>query len=229
MRLLAVIPARGGSKGIPRKNIRMVAGRPLIAYTIDAACKAHAIDRVVVSTEDDEIAEVSRKLGADVRRRPAVLAQDDTPTRDVLFQLAVELKAENYAPDAVVTLQPTSPLRTARHIDEAATLFAADPRADSLVSIIEVPHIFRPQSIMRPTEEGYLRPYLEGPVVTRRQDKEAVFARNGAAIYITRTERLAEYVFGGRLIGYVMDRESSLDIDTPEDLALAEALLKARR
>ena len=228
MRLLAIIPARGGSKGVPRKNIRIVAGRPLIAYSIDAARQSRMLDRVIVSTEDPEIAEISRKLGAEVRLRPVALAQDDTPTRDVLHHLAAELESESYVPDAVVTLQPTSPLRTARHIDESAMLFAADPSADSLVSVVEVPHIFRPQSLMRPTWEGYLAPYLDEQVVTRRQDKAPVFARNGAAIYITRRNRLAEYVFGGRLIAYVMDAKSSLDIDTTDDLAIAETLLKAR-
>lgn len=228
MRLLAIIPARGGSKGVPRKNVRAVAGRPLIAYSIAAARQSRMLDRIVVSTEDAEIAAISRELGADVRLRPAALAQDDTPTRDVLHHVAAELESENYYSDAVVTLQPTSPLRTARHIDEAVALFTADQKADSLVSVVEVPHVFRPQSLMRPTEEGYLVPYLDGPVVTRRQDKAPVFARNGAAIYITRRSRLAEYVFGGRLIAYVMDAESSLDIDTVDDFVVAEALLKAR-
>jgi CMP-N,N'-diacetyllegionaminic acid synthase len=228
MRLLAVIPARGGSKGIPQKNIHMLCGRPLIAYSIDAAQAARSVDRILVSTDDAEIASLSRSLGVDVRMRPASLAGDDTPTRDVLHHVVAELAAEGYAPDAVLTLQPTSPLRTARHIDEAAALFAADPSADSLVSCIAVPHIFHPQSVMRRSADGYLEPYFPVPQPTRRQDKETAFARNGAAIYITRTPRLADYVFGGRLIPYLMDPASSIDIDTLEDLAVAEHLLKAR-
>ncbi len=229
LRLLAVIPARGGSKGIPRKNIYPLCGRPLIAYSIDAALQSHAVDRTVVSTDDNEIADVSRRLGAEVRMRPAALAQDDTPTRAVLAHVVAELAAESYVPDAVLTLQPTSPLRTAGDIDGAAALFEADPSADSLVSCIEVPHIFHPESVMRLTPQGYLEPYLRAPQPTRRQDKPPVFARNGAAIYITRTPRLAEYVFGGRLVPYPMDAESSVDIDTLEDLRTAERLLKARR
>jgi CMP-N-acetylneuraminic acid synthetase len=228
LQLLAVIPARGGSKGIPRKNIRMLCGRPLIAYSIDAARQARSIDRLVVSTDDAEIAEVARSLGAEVRLRPAALAQDDTPTRDVLHHVAGELAGEGYRPDAVLTLQPTSPLRQACHIDEAAALFAADAGADSLVSCIEVPHIFHPQSVMRRNRDGYLEPYLPAPQPTRRQDKEMVFARNGAAIYITRTARLADYVFGGRLIPYIMDADSSIDIDTLADFDAAERLLRAR-
>ena len=228
MRFLAIIPARGGSKGIPRKNLRPLAGKPLIAYAIAAAKGARAIDRVVVSTEDTEIADVARQLGAEVRRRPASLAQDNTPTHDVLFQVATELKAEGYVPDAVVTLQPTSPLRTSRHIDEAAALFTANPKADSLVSVIEVPHVFHPLSVMRRNADGYLEPFLPQQQPHRRQDKSPVFARNGAAIYITRTQRLADYVFGGRLIAYPMDTASSIDIDTLEDLQVAEHLLQSR-
>jgi CMP-N,N'-diacetyllegionaminic acid synthase len=229
MRLLAIIPARGGSKGIPRKNIYPLCGRPLIAYSIDAARKSRVVDRTIVSTDDADIADISRKLGAEVRMRPAFLSQDDTPTRAVLEHVVGELVAESSVPDAVLTLQPTSPLRTVRHIDEAAALFASDPLADSLVSCIEVPHIFHPLSVMRRTAEGYLEPFLPAPQPHRRQDKQTVLARNGAAIYITRTACLAQYVFGGRLVPYVMDADSSIDIDTLEDLGVAERLLKARK
>lgn len=228
MRFIGIIPARGGSKGIPRKNIHPLCGRPLIAYSIDAARQSHAIERLIVSTDDVEIADISRDLGAEIRMRPAALAKDETPTRAVLAHVVAELAAESYVPDAVLTLQPTSPLRTARHIDEAAALFAADPRADSLVSCIEVPHVFHPLSIMRRNQEGYLEPYLPAPQPHRRQDKQPVFARNGAAIYVTRTMRIEEYVFGGCLVPYPMDAESSVDVDTFDDLAVAEQLLRSR-
>ena len=228
LRLLAVIPARGGSKGIPRKNIKLLRGQPLIAYSIDAAKQARSVDRIIVSTDDEEIAAISRELGVEICMRPTAMAQDDTPTRDALLHVVSELAAESYVPGAVLTLQPTSPLRTATHIDEATELFAADPQADSLVSCVEVPHIFHPLSVMRKNESGYLEPFSSRPQPYRRQDKEVVFARNGAAIYITRTARLAEYVFGGRLIAYVMDMNSSVDIDTMEDFAVAERVLRAR-
>lgn len=229
MRLLAVIPARGGSKGVPRKNLRLLAGRPLIAHSIAAALEAASVDRVVVSTEDAEIADTARAHGAEVVDRPAELARDESPTLAALQHAVATLAAaDGYRPDAVLTLQPTSPLRTARHIDEAAALFAADPAADSLVSCVPVPHIFHPRSVMRRDAAGYLVPYLDDPQPTRRQDKEPVFARNGAAVYITRTERLADFVFGGRLIAYMMDEDSSLDIDSEADLAAAEERLTAR-
>jgi CMP-N-acetylneuraminic acid synthetase len=228
MKLLAIIPARGGSKGIPRKNVYPLCGRPLIAYSIDAAQQSPAVDRVIVSTDHPEIAEISRGLGVEVRMRPAALAADDTPTRAVLEYVVAELAAENYCSDAVLTLQPTSPLRTATHVDEAVALFAADVIADSLVSCVEVPHVFHPESVMRRNADGYLEPYFRAPQPHRRQDKPPAFARNGAAIYITRTARIVEYVFGGRLICYLMDAESSIDIDTLDDLHLAERMLKAR-
>lgn len=228
MRLLAIVPARGGSKGVPRKNLRLVAGRPLIGWTIAAAAESSAVDRLVVSTEDAEIAEVARGLGAEVIDRPPELARDDTPTLPVLRHAVAALEAHGYRSDAVLTLQPTSPLRTARHIDEAAALFAADPDADSLVSCVVVPHVFHPRSVMRRTAEGYLEPFLTDPQPTRRQDKEPVFARNGAAIYITRTPCLDRFVFGGRLIPYMMDETASLDIDREADLAEAERRLSER-
>jgi CMP-N-acetylneuraminic acid synthetase len=229
MKILAIIPARGGSKGIPRKNLYPLAGKPLIAYSIAAAQASRMIDRVLVSTDADEIAAVSRGLGAEVRMRPAGLAADDTPTRDVLQHVVMELAQEGYRPDAILTLQPTSPLRVARHIDEAARLFASDPDADSLVSCVAVPHIFHPRSVMQLTADGYLTPYGTEPQPTRRQDKVTVLARNGAAIYITRVNRLAEFVFGGRLLPFMMDAASSLDIDTLDDLAAAERLLQAQK
>lgn len=226
MRFLAIIPARGGSKGILRKNLRDVAGKPLIAWTIAAARAAKGLDRVVVSTEDGEIAAVARAHEAEVVERPADLARDETPTLPVLRHAVETLKAhEGYLPDAVVTLQPTSPLRTAADIDAAIALFVADPQADSLVSCIAVPHIFHPDSVMKRDTSGYLVPFLDRPQPTRRQDKVPVLARNGAAIYITRANCLDRFVFGGRLLAYMMEESRSLDIDSEADLALAEAAL----
>ena len=228
MRLLAVIPARGGSKGVPMKNTRPLAGKPLIAYTIEAARAARSIERFVVSTEDEKIARVSRKLGAEVIMRPPGLAGDTTPTLPVLQHAVDALEKQNHSYDAVVTLQPTSPLRLAGHIDEAAAIFAADSTADSLVSCLEVPHIFHPRSVMRLNSDGYLEPYLDSRQPLRRQDKETVFARNGAAIYITRIHRLSDYIFGGRLIAYPMASEVSMDIDDMADFAAAETILGKR-
>jgi CMP-N,N'-diacetyllegionaminic acid synthase len=227
MRILGVIPARGGSKGIPKKNIAELAGRPLISYTLSAAFGARSLDRVVVSTDDTNIALISRTQGAEVLMRPEALADDVSTTQSVLLHVVERLGAFGYRPDAVMTLQPTSPLRSSRHIDEASEMFIADPLADSLVSCIYVPHNHHPYSVMRKSKEGYLEAFLNAPQPTRRQDKETVFARNGAAIYITRTENLKDYIFGGRLVPYIMSSEESIDIDTQADLIKAEQFLRA--
>ena len=228
MRFLGIIPARGGSKGVPGKNIRPLAGKPLIAWTIEAAQGSGSLDPLLVSTDDPAIAAVARDLGVEVRMRPAALAEDDTPTRPVLEHVAKELEAEGSVFDAIVTLQPTSPLRLPVHIREACSQFAADPQADSLVSCIAVPHIFNPLSVMKRNADGYLENFMEGTVITRRQEKPEVFARNGAAIYVTRRDRIGDYVFGGKLLCYLMDEKYSLDIDAAADFIAAERIMAAR-
>ena len=121
--ILGIIPARGGSKGIPRKNIKPLHGKPLIYYTIKEALKSKFLNRVVVSTEDNDIAEIAKKFGAKVIKRPKELARDETPIRDVVIHVLNKFKEKKYIPDAVVLLQPSSPLRKAHHIDEAISLF----------------------------------------------------------------------------------------------------------
>ncbi len=228
MRFLGIIPARGGSKGVPGKNIRPLAGKPLMVWTIEAAQTSGAIDRLIVSTDDENIAAVAQDCGVEVRIRPAALAADDTPTRPVLEHVARELEGEGDVFDAVVTLQPTSPLRLPRHITDACAQFAADPHADSLVSCIVVPHIFNPVSVMKRNARGYLENVMGGDTITRRQEKTRVFARNGAVVYVTRRNRLSEYVFGGNLLCYLMDEAHSLDIDTLDDFAAAERAMATR-
>lgn len=227
MKALAIVPARGGSKGIPRKNLHELAGKPLIVWTIAAAREARRLDRIVVSTDDLEIADVSRTAGAEVPfLRPKNLAQDETQMREVLLHCVAELaKVEGYRPDVIVTLQPTSPLRTGAQIDEALKIFESHPDADSLVSCVRVPHHFHPTSVMKLDDLGYLQPYLESATLTRRQDKTLIFARNGPEICITHIEKLDEYVFGGRLVPFVVDEREIVDIDEIGDLARAETIL----
>ena len=225
MSFCAIIPARGGSKGIPRKNIYPLLGKPLLAYTIEAALNSKHLDRVFVSSEDSEILSIASEIGAECILRPSSLSSDYSTTHDVLKHAQEYLLDQNYVPSAYVTLQPTSPLRSTSHIDDSIDLFISDDCADSLVSCIEVPHIFNPVSVMRYDDSGYLIPYLNQPTLTRRQDKPFVLARNGAAIYITRSTNISKYVFGGRLLPYMMDAYSSLDIDTIDDLLYAEKCL----
>ena len=203
-----------------------MAGKPLIAWTIEAAVRARSLDRVVVTTEDREIADISRTCGAELPfLRPPELAQDDTPMLDVVGHALRELDRSGYHADVVMLLQPTSPLRTSEHIEEACRIFESRPEADSLVSCIPVPHIFHPTSVMRTNDKGFLVPYVEGRVPTRRQDKEPVFARNGPAICMTRVDRVADYLFGGNLVAYPMGEDVSIDIDDEADFGRAEQWL----
>jgi CMP-N,N'-diacetyllegionaminic acid synthase len=225
MEILGVIPARGGSKGVPGKNLRLLAGRPLLAYTADAALGSRRLSRTVLSTDDPEIAAAGRALGLVVPfLRPAALAADDTPMLPVLVHTVEALRREGFAADAVVLLQPTSPLRTAADVDAALDLLEATG-ADSVVSVVEVPHQFSPVSVMS-IENGRLRPFLSGPAATRRQDKPRVFARNGPAVLAVRAASLARgSLYGDDCRPLLMDPESSVDIDGPADFAYAEYLL----
>jgi CMP-N-acetylneuraminic acid synthetase len=220
VRILSLIPARGGSTGIPGKNLAPLCGRPLLAWTVGAACAARSLDRVVVSTDSEEIAAVARELGADVLERPGELASDETPMRDVLLHAVGELGR----PEVVVLLQPTSPLRRAQHVDEAVALLA-ETGADCVVSVVEVPHRYRPGSLMA-LEGDRLVPL--GPVPATRQEKPVVYARNGPAVLALRAERIGSDLYGGDCRAYVMEPRDSIDVDGPFDLELAELLLRAR-
>ena len=229
MKTLAVIPARGGSKGIARKNLALLAGRPLLAYTADAARASRRLTRAVVSTDDPQIATAARDLGLDVPfLRPAALAADTTPMLPVLQHAVETLRADGFAADIVVLLQPTSPLRRAEHIDAAIDLLV-DTHADSVVSVVEVPHQFNPVSVMR-LDGDRLQPFLDGPAVLRRQDKPRVFARNGPAVLAVRTQVLERgSLYGDDVRPLFMTPEDSIDLDTPSDLELLECLLTHRR
>lgn len=225
MNVLGVVPARGGSKAIPGKNLAPIGGRPLLAYTADAARASRRLTRTVVSTDDAAIADTARTLGLEVPfLRPAALAADDTPMLPVLQHAARELARDGFAADAVVLLQPTSPLRRAEHIDRAVDLLQSTG-ADSVVSVVEVPHPFTPVSVLR-LEGERLQPYLDGETATRRQDKPRLFARNGPAVLAVRTRVLEQgSLYGTDSRPLLMAAADSIDVDGPEDLAQAELLL----
>ena len=227
MNVLGVIPARGGSKGIPNKNLALLCGRPLLAYTADAAKASTTLTRTIVSTDDERIAAGAKSLGLEVVMRPAALAADDTPMLPVLQHAIEAMRASGFNTDIVVLLQPTSPLRRAEHID-AAVVWLQRTRGDSIVSVVEVPHQFNPASVMR-VDDGWLKPFLDGPTATRRQDKPRVYARNGPAVLAVH----ARVIEGGSLYGnetwpLVMTPEESLDVDTAWDLKLIEHSLQTR-
>lgn len=217
MATLGLIPARGGSKGIPRKNVLPIAGKPLIAWTIEAALAAQRIDRVVVTTDDAEIAEIAARNGADVPfLRPAELARDETPGIDPVLHAIGALPGY----DKIVLLQPTSPLRGAADIDAAIGMAADDLM---VVSVTEAPHTDWIFSM----DAGGLLDVGAAKPVARRQDMAKRYALNGA-IYVARCDGLRESrsFLGPNTAGYVMSAEQSIDIDGPLDWKLAELLLR---
>ena len=231
MEVLGVIPARGGSRRLPRKNLLPLAGRPILAYTCAAAAASRRLTRVVASTDDAEIAAFASGAGVEVPfLRPAELAADDTLTLPVVRHVLDELsRREAYRPDIVVILQPTSPLRQAAHIDAAVDKLVATG-ADSVVSVLEVPHRYNPVSVMT-IESGRLVSFLDDPrtAILRRQDKPVVYARNGAAVYaVTRETLESDSLFGADCRPLIMGPEESVDIDDELDLLLAEALFRRR-
>lgn len=219
--ILAVIPARGGSKGLPHKNILPLGGRPLLAWTVTAARSSRLLDRFVLSSEDQEIIAVARSLGCEVPFvRPRELADDDTP--GILPVLhALRVLPEHY--DYVVLLQPTSPLRGAADID-ACIERCHTMGAPACVSV--TPATKSPYWYHRLDERGRLRPLLDGPGASRRQDLPESFLLNGA-VYVARARWLQESktFLTDETVGWVMPRERSLDIDSREDLAQCELLL----
>jgi CMP-N,N'-diacetyllegionaminic acid synthase len=226
--MLGIVPARGGSKGIPRKNLALLDGRPLISWTIQPALESGAFERLIVSTDDSEIAEVARREGADVPfLRPAEFAGDVAPAigviRHALDALGLALSDSS---SGVAYLQPTSPFRTAAQLREAVELFK-EHQPDTLVSVQRVPHNMVPGAQMVPVVDGHPL-WLESPAsqVLRRQEKAVTYARNGPAILIVSARDLLEHgrLYGERVLGYEMDRLSSLDIDDLLDLDMACAL-----
>lgn len=228
MKILGIILARKGSQLLPRKNIKRLAGKPLIAYTIEAALNSRCLDRVIVSTDDRGISNVSKKWGAEAPfLRPSQLARDGTPALEVLQNVLRWLKSnEDYAPGAVMTLQPTSPLRDPQHIHQAVRLFRRTG-ADSVVSVCQAEH--SPYWMMR-LKRGRVFPFMRSRFENaRRQDLPPVYRPNGA-VYLTRYRVVMEKekILGPDTRAFVMDAESSLDIDTPLDFKVAELLLKER-
>jgi CMP-N,N'-diacetyllegionaminic acid synthase len=227
--ILGIIPARGGSKAIPRKNLALLGNKPLLAWTVEVALESASLDRLVISTDDPEIAEVGKKLGAEVPfLRPAELATDASTSMDVILH-AIRWFAdnENYRPDYVLLLQPTSPLRTATDVREPIKLALAK-HADSVVSVCETHQ--HPLWMKGVNEEGTLVDlYPQSSAPTRRQDLPSVFALNGAIYLALRTFLLSERTFiSDRTYAYVMPENRSLDVDTPWDLHVADLILRDR-
>lgn len=220
MNVLAIIPARGGSKGLPRKNILPVGGRPLIAWSIEAARGANCIHRVVLSSDDDEIIAVAKAYGCDVPfKRPETLATDEASSMDVVLHALEQLPNH----DIVILLQPTSPLRTSADIDSAFELMmrSGAPSCVSVCPASESPYWMyslgdqqRMHQLIKPAADA-----------TRRQELPPAYSLNGA-IYIARTDWLHKHrsFIGNDTVAYVMPRSRSIDIDTEEDFLAMKKL-----
>jgi len=224
--VIGIIPARGGSKGIPKKNICLLAGKPLLVHTIEAALNSKALSKVLVSTDDEEIAAVAVSCGVEVIHRPAELAADDTLTFPVLKHTLQQIK-KTLVPDKVVTLQPTSPLRQSWHIDEAVSLLSLD--WDTVVSISEA---HQTPYKMYQLEGEKLHPFVKGSFQGEmpRQQLSKVYQDCGA-VYVTWHDVLMEKksIWGDECRAYLIASEYAVDIDNHIDLKLAEALIKEQK
>lgn len=222
--ILAIIPARSGSKRIPKKNIRMLHRKPLLVYTIDAVKNSNHVTRFVVSTDDYNIAQVSQSSGAEVIMRPLELARDETPTEDVIINVLEQLQnKEQYIPELIILLQPTSPLRTTEDIDNAIKIFLTSS-SKSLISVTEYDHT--PYWAFRIEKEILKQEFNRGSL-KRSQDVPKLYRPNGS-IFIIRVETFLKNrsFYTNQILPYVMPRERSIDIDDEFDFSFAEFLLK---
>lgn len=228
-KVIAIIPARGGSKGLPRKNILELCGKPLIAWTIECALGSRYIDKVVVSTENQEIAEISKKYGAQVVERPEEFARDNSPTIDAIMHVINWFEDKGLYFDIIVLLEPTSPLRKENDLDNAIELFIENvERADSLVSVGEV-HMENPH-ITKKIENSYVKPLIEiGKNVHQRQQLPKVYFPYGV-IYLARTIALKKNktFYIERTIPYFIERWQNYEIDDIYDFICIEAILRNR-
>jgi CMP-N,N'-diacetyllegionaminic acid synthase len=227
IRILGFIPARGGSKGVYKKNIRLVNGKPLLAYSIENALGSKYIDRVVVSTDDAEIADVSRRYGAVVIPRPKKISGDKSPTYDAIFHAVDWLKERNEDFDVVVVIEPTSPLRKNDDLDNAITLFLKNiSTADSLVSVGEI-HLENPY-IAKIIEKGYVRPLIQSTTsFSQRQQLPKTYFPYGV-IYLSKIEQLKKHktFYQKRTIPYFIERWQNYEIDDFYDYLCIDRIAK---
>jgi CMP-N,N'-diacetyllegionaminic acid synthase len=228
MRVLAIIPARGGSKGVPGKNIKLLSGKPLIEYTTQVALQSKLLTKVLVSSDDDKIIEVAKNTGVEVPfKRPSNLSEDATPTLPVIKHALAYYKNIGEEFDAICLLQVTSPFRTVDFLDNALQKFINEG-ADSLVSVQKVPHEYNPHWTFELNEEGNLKIATgEEKIISRRQELPIAYHRDGS-IYITKTNVIEKQnSLYGKLIAYIeSDKDLYVNIDTMEDWGKAELLLK---
>jgi CMP-N,N'-diacetyllegionaminic acid synthase len=229
LRVLGLVPARGGSKEVPRKNIRQLGGKPLLEYTGDAARAARSLARTVLSTDDEEIAYVGRQSGLEVPfLRPASLAGDETPMLSVVQHALRWFEERGERFDAVCLLQPTCPFRTAEDIDSCIALLSTR-KADAVVTVLPIPSEYNPHWAYLRGNDGSLRLATgEDSPIARRQDLPQAFHREGS-VYVVRCDVVLEEnsLYGRFLVGYEMDPDRSVNIDSLADWERAERVLRA--
>ncbi|MBJ7880572.1 acylneuraminate cytidylyltransferase family protein [Gelidibacter salicanalis] len=227
MKILGLIPARGGSKSVPGKNIKLLGGKPLIQYTFDVAKQVKGITRLILSSDDDDIISVAKKMGLEVPfKRPKELGQDQTPTIVVIQHALQYFSTQNIYFDAVCLLQVTSPFKTTSFIRDAITKFKS-ANCDSLVSVSKIPDVYNPHWAFEPDSNNHLKLVTkEEKVISRRQDLPTAYHRDGV-IYITKTTVLLNEnsLFGNKLAYIESPMEYSVNIDSYEDWNKAEAIL----
>src|ERR1051325_10099941 len=228
MLVLGLVPARGGSKGVPGKNVRPIAGRTLLEYAARTARESAVIDRLVLSTDSEEIADAGRRAGVEGPfMRPASLAADDTPMVPVVTHALGELAGTGWSPDIIVLLQPTSPLRRPQHIRDAVDALRSSD-ADSVVTVVEVPRHLSPDYVMR-IDPGRLQPFLpDGARVTRRQDARPAYSRDGTVYAFRRaTLERSGSIYGDDCRPLLADAAVPRSIDSPDAWGEAERRLMA--
>lgn len=227
MKILGLIPARGGSKGVPKKNIRLLGGKPLLAYSIESAENATLLDTAVVSTDSEEIYAIAAQYGCTPPFvRPDDLAQDNSSSLAVVQHAIAHFEAQDIFFDAVCLLQPTTPFRESGFIDRAIKKFIHS-NADSLVSVLPVPHEYNPHWVFETNPEGLLNIATgEKNIISRRQDLPKAFHRDGS-VYITKTSIIKNGSLYGNSVAFIeSDASFHVNIDTPEDWERAEAIWK---
>ncbi len=229
-KVLAIIPARGGSKGLPGKNIKNLCGKPLIAWSIEQANSCSYIDKTLLSTDDEEIAEIAKKYGAEVPFiRPAELASDTASTIDVIFHTIEWLKKhEDYRPEYILLLQPTSPLREVEDI-EGTIQMLKDKNAQAIVSVFETD--YHPWWSNTLPENGNMKDFIRPDILNKRRQDLPVFYLLNGAIYLAESDYLfaRNGFFGPNTFAYEMPKERSVDIDSDIDFKLAALLMEKQK
>lgn len=224
MKILAIIPARGGSKGVPRKNIKLLNGKPLLQYTFEAAKNSKLLTDIILSSEDSEIIEIASKMGLKAPFiRPQELATDAAASIDVVLHAIDYMENQGFFYDAICLLQPSSPFRESGFIDKSIEKFILQ-KSDSMLSVLAVPHEFNPHWVFEQDKEGNLKIATgEKEIIKRRQDLPSAFYRDGS-VYITKIDVLKnQKSFYGNSIGYIeSDSNYSCNIDTMSDWKLAK-------